>query len=38
MMMDSFSGMSDERRVTMLAHCRGMLDQMDDKYVKQAVG
>ena len=34
-MMDScFSWMSEERRVFMLRHCRGLLDQMEEKYVR----
>ena len=34
-MMDScFSQMDRERREFMLAHCRGMLDQMEEKYLK----
>ena len=33
-MMDScFSQMDDERRRFMLGHCRGMLDEMEQKYV-----
>jgi hypothetical protein len=33
-MMDTcFSQMDHERRTFMLAHCRGKLDQMDEKYV-----
>ncbi len=37
-MMDScFAQMSPERRRFMLTHCRGMLDQMDEKYVKAQV-
>ncbi len=34
-MMDScFAQMSPERRAFMLTHCRGMLDRMEEKYVK----
>ncbi|MEE8337857.1 MAG: hypothetical protein V3R95_07330 [Dehalococcoidia bacterium] len=37
-MMDScFSEMSPERRQFMLAHCRGMLDQVEEKYVTEQV-
>ncbi|MEE8421315.1 MAG: hypothetical protein V3S31_00910 [Dehalococcoidia bacterium] len=34
-MMDScFAQMDAERRTSMLTHCRGMLDQMEEKYVR----
>ena len=37
-MMDTcFSEMDGERRQFMLAHCRGMLDQMEEKYLGPAV-
>ena len=37
-MMDRcFDAMSPERRVFMLSHCRGMLDQMEQKYVPHEV-
>ncbi len=29
-----FAQMSDERRRFMLGHCRGLLDQMDEKYMR----
>ncbi len=36
-MMDTcFSEMDRERRQFMLTHCRGMLDQMDEKYLGPA--
>jgi hypothetical protein len=36
-MMDScFSSMNMERREFMLGHCRGLLDQMEQKYVRPA--
>ena len=37
-MMDTcFSEMDRERRQFMLTHCRGMLDQMDEKYLGPSV-
>ncbi len=37
-MMDTcFSEMDTERRKFMLTHCRGMLDQMDEKYMGPTV-
>ena len=33
MMDNCFSEMDRERRQFMLSHCRGMLDQMDEKYL-----
>ena len=37
MMDHCFAQMDRERQEFMLAHCRGMLDQMDEKYVKAQV-
>ncbi len=34
-MMDAcFAQMDPERRTSMLTHCRGMLDQVEEKYVR----
>ena len=38
-MMDTcFSEMDSERREFMLTHCRSMLDQMEERYLKTPVG
>ncbi len=37
MMDNCFSAMDNERRQFMLTHCRGMLDQMEEKYMGTAV-
>ena len=38
MMDNCFSAMDAERREFMLTHCRSMLDQMEERYLKTPVG